>query len=884
MSANELNRPTEQQFPTTPAAQRLAGQVESASLSTQTPDSGEAVPPTKLLPADQAFSPISPPAPILAAMLAPPGFDILGELGRGGMGVVYHARQTRLKREVALKMILSGGHASPEDRARFLAEAEAVAALNHPGIVQVYEFGTHAGQPYFALEFCAGGSLAKRLDGTPLLPCDAASLVRRLAYAVQAAHEKGIVHRDLKPANVLMTNLPAADEAANLEAAAESGFSAAYSLVSAVKISDFGLAKRTESGQDLTRSGAVMGTPSYMAPEQALGEAKRIGPATDVYALGAILYELLTGRPPFRAATPYDTILQVVNDEPISVRQLQKKVPPALVNVCHQCLRKEPHRRYASAKELAHDLGRWLNNEPVRARRIGTVQRAWLWCKRHPTQTALMASLLFGSVGTGVFAWRSNRQAVRADRQLQRAEWLVYAGQIERAQRALSEGDWKAARRYLGEARWDYRGWEWDYLASQYRARSRTSGSQLKTSPPAQTTGGTSFSIAVSADSLVHVVSSVQWTRTGFVTRQITAYGPDNSVIPFPIPTRVDGPSRLVLSQDGSKVAFFDPDDGLQIWSAAGPKLYEVPRKDVVFGRPFSERAFDGDFAFASKCERFVAVVKKTQMKIWDVNGWRETATLSLSDHEWIGRLLFSPDGGFVLAAGSETRKTVDLRSGNVVISSDREKHSKELAVSPGATDVVISAGANVTIINAATQQETLSLPGLSEGKCGAYSPDGTRLALGREGTVEIWALNSGIKLLTLPTPERRIESLSFSSDGSRLVPLQYWQFNKASGSPSWDASAPERIFLLQPHTRAIARVAFSRDGRRAVGREVGGRTVVWDLTSGQIIPEAGDRYSESDESVSADGNARLNSYVEGGALVTELADVDQPVPSASNR
>src|SRR5579884_1736960 len=292
-------------------------------------------------------------APVSAAAgarAAVPGYEVLGELGRGGMGVVYLARQTRLDRVVALKMILAGGHAGGQELARFRTEAESVARLSHPNIVQVFEIGEHDGLPVLSLEFCPGGSLDKKLDGTPWQPRDAARLVETLARAMHHAHQKGVVHRDLKPANVLL---------------AEDG---------TPKITDFGLAKKLgEAGQ--TGTGAVLGTPSYMAPEQAGGRSKAVGPAADVYALGAILYELLTGRPPFKAATALETMLQVVADEPVPVRQLLPRTPADLEAVCRKCLEKEPGRRYASAAELADDLGHFLNGEPVTASRSGLLDR-----------------------------------------------------------------------------------------------------------------------------------------------------------------------------------------------------------------------------------------------------------------------------------------------------------------------------------------------------------------------------------------------------------------------------------------------------------------------------------------------------------------------------
>src|SRR5262245_56815057 len=250
-----------------------------------------------------------------------PGYQVLRELGRGGMGVVYEARHAKLNRVVALKMILAGGRASAADLARFQAEAQAIAQLIHPNIVQIYEVGEQNGLPYFSLEYCGGGSLADRLGGTPLPPAEAARTVETLARAMHAAHECGVVHRDLKPANVLLAEDPGGKPRGSSDQHEPRGLPPGASLIP--KITDFGLAKQVGSDAGQTRSGAILGTPSYMAPEQARGEARAVGPLADVYALGAILYECLTGRPPFMAATPLDTVLQVLNDEPVPPRQLQ---------------------------------------------------------------------------------------------------------------------------------------------------------------------------------------------------------------------------------------------------------------------------------------------------------------------------------------------------------------------------------------------------------------------------------------------------------------------------------------------------------------------------------------------------------------------------------
>jgi tRNA A-37 threonylcarbamoyl transferase component Bud32 len=311
--------------------------------------------------------------------LAPPGYEILGELGRGGMGVVYKARQIKADRLVALKMILAGGHADDAERLRFRTEGEAVARLQHHGIVQVFEIGEYEGRAFFSLEFCPGGSLDRTLAGNPLPPPRAAVLIRQLAQAMQAAHDARVVHRDLKPANILL----AAD--------------------GTPKVTDFGLAKKLdETGQ--TATGSIMGTPSYMSPEQAEGR-KDIGPLADVYALGAILYECLTGRPPFKAATALDTMHMVLSAEPVTIRRLNRKMPADLETIAMKCLEKQPEKRYPSAGELADDLGRFLAGEPIAARPVGVAERGWRWCRRNPV--VLLLGLLWLLVITFFLALRS---------------------------------------------------------------------------------------------------------------------------------------------------------------------------------------------------------------------------------------------------------------------------------------------------------------------------------------------------------------------------------------------------------------------------------------------------------------------------------------------
>jgi tetratricopeptide (TPR) repeat protein len=344
-------------------------------------------PPTRIVSETAAPSPLgfAPPTGFPSI----PGYDILSELGRGGMGVVYQARDTHLNRLVALKLILAGPGVGTEAHLRFQREAEVLAALHHPNIVQVHEVGQAEGTPFCALEYLPSGSLLAKLLRAPMPARESAAVVGVVARAVHHAHERGILHRDLKPSNILLD----AD--------------------GTPKVGDFGLAKRV--GEEHTHSGAVLGTPSYMAPEQAQGNLKAVGPAADVYGLGAVLYDLLTGRPPFRSDTALATLHQVLSDDPVPPVRLNSGVPRDLETVCLRCLRKDPKRRYASAAELADDLRRFLDGEPIRARRVGPGERAVKWTRRRPAAAGLVALAALTAAGLlAGGAWYARHEADRA--------------------------------------------------------------------------------------------------------------------------------------------------------------------------------------------------------------------------------------------------------------------------------------------------------------------------------------------------------------------------------------------------------------------------------------------------------------------------------------
>lgn len=370
-----------------------------------------------------------------------PGYRIDHIIGRGGMGVVYRARHLKLNRPVAVKMLLAGAYASGTELARFTREAEAIARLNHPSIVQIYDVGEFDGRPYFAMELVGDGTLADRA-GVPMPARESATLIAQLADAVHAAHQVGIVHRDLKPSNILLRSDGGA------------------------KITDFGLAHDISGPNNITLSGVRIGTPSYMAPEQAAGNTQETGPAIDIYSLGAVLYELLTGRPPFRAESSEATLRQVINEEPAAPSRLNSHVPRDLETICLKCLNKESHKRYTTARELSDDLNRYLRGEPVAARRAGLLERCARWMRRHPAVTTgigasmvIILGTLF-AVGRALGARAETDRAVRNDliavAELQLAEkWNAARETLERAKGRLGGQNVAALRAAIDQAERD---------------------------------------------------------------------------------------------------------------------------------------------------------------------------------------------------------------------------------------------------------------------------------------------------------------------------------------------------------------------------------------------------------------------------------------------
>jgi WD40 repeat protein/tRNA A-37 threonylcarbamoyl transferase component Bud32 len=743
--------------------------------------------------AEAATLSVSNRAPPAAPSVTPiPGYELLGELGRGGMGVVYKARQLKLDRLVALKMILAGGHAGAADLARFQTEAHAIARLQHPNIVQVYEVGEHEGRPFLALEFCAGGSLAQKLNGTPLPPREAAALVETLARAMQAAHDKGVIHRDLKPANVLL---------------AEDG---------TPKVTDFGLAKRLdEAGQ--TQSGAVLGTPSYMAPEQAGGKSTGVGPSADVYAMGAILYECLTGRPPFKAATALDTMMQVVSDEPVPPTQLQSQTPRDLETICLKCLAKEPGKRYGSAKELADDVRRFLAGKPIVARPVGRLERGVKWVKRQPALASMIAAtVLITAISFAVLLLlltdRGKALELAGQREREKDHQLANSN-VLLALAAWDSNNPTVARERLAAVPPAWRGWEWYYLNRQYQ-------------------GGILTLRDLSEDIL-------GWAYTPDV-----AYSPDGTRVGTAC---ADGKARVwdarsgaLLLECGGRTKGFDvtsvafSPDGLRL--AAGSAVWDA-RSGALLVQFKGDSGGVTNVAFSPDGLRLAAGSGGNAARIWDARTGEKLA--ECKGHKGlVASVAFSPDGlRLATGSGDTTARVWDARTGeNLVECKGHTGSVTSVAFSPdGLRLATASFDRTARVWDARTGEKLLEFKGHTDFVASvAFSPDGLRLATGsRDSTARVWDARSGAILLDCKGHTEGVASVAFSPDGLRLVTGSTDQTARI-----WDVRTGVKVLEWKGHAGDVASLAFSPDSLRLATGSHDKTARVWDVRTGEHLLE----------------------------------------------
>jgi WD40 repeat protein/tRNA A-37 threonylcarbamoyl transferase component Bud32 len=735
------------------------------------------------------------PGPLMLPVSVP-GYEILGELGRGGMGVVYKARHRQLGRLVALKMLLGGEFAQDDYRERFRAEAEAVARLQHPGIVQIFDVGewqadpTSPPFPYFTLEYVAGGSLSDRLAGKPQNPVLSAGWLETLSRTVHYAHGQGVIHRDLKPSNVLLTT------------------------DGQLKLCDFGVARLLTGSDVHTLSGQVVGTPEYMAPEQAQGRRDETGPATDVYALGTMLYTMLTGRPPFQGESVAATLLHICAQEPVPPSRLQPDVPRDLESICLKCLEKEPWRRYGSAGELAEDLRRFLDGRPTLARPVGAIRRLTIWARKRPAIAALTATLVtVVLIGLGLVVWQWNealRQRTRADDRTKTAHFQTYRARLAAAIAALQGHDVSDAEHQLDLAPEDLRSWEWHHLYSRLDESSRV----LR--PP----DGEHYDLPLAREEPRIVSSSRTDLRVLDLDGNLRASFP---LARFPglVGAHLARGGLAILTRDGHQIMRLHDESGKVLLCAEAPQAKD-PRITAVS----PDRSRMANFWW-----------RENQPCPFDLFGPASSkAYARCAGHtDFIYSLSFSQNGTRILSASEDaTARVWDARTGANIL--ELRGHALKVyhaAFSPDETRIVTaSADGTVRQWDSRTGEE---VEPLFDGHAGevlraVYSPDGRRIAsAGTDRTVRLWQATRRQGAVVLLGHSAPVTQLAFAADGRRLA--------SSSGRGMirlWETGPEMSLPVLRGHGSYVYPVAFSPDGQWIASGSWDKTVRLWDAATGE--------------------------------------------------
>ncbi|MEM6980476.1 MAG: serine/threonine-protein kinase, partial [Planctomycetota bacterium] len=756
-------------------------------------------------------------------------YELLGEIARGGMGVVYRARQTSLGRVVALKMILSGQLAGSREIARFQSEAEAAATLDHPGIVPIYEVGRHKDCHYFSMGFVDGPSLSETLREGPLEPRIAAAKLSQIADAVDYAHARGVIHRDLKPGNVL------------LDTRGEP------------HITDFGLAKRMQADTELTTSGEVLGTPAYMPPEQARGDLEAIGPTSDVYSLGAILYAMLSGRPPHSAPSMAETLRQVIETEALSVRSLSPSTPKDLETICATCLAKEPAKRYASAGALRDELDRFLEGKPIQARPVTPVERLWRWAKRHPVPAVLSAALVLLlatlAIGGPLTAINQNRLKQAAQRNEARANQLaaserdardrsnrsLYARTISLAFQELQTGNLFGAEDLLGSLPSSQRGFEWRYVQSLCHQELESFFGL----------NALAYSVEVAPDG-VHVMAMARGNQPRVCSWQS---GDD-------LPRQTRNVYGIAISTDGSKMAIADASDnnGFQIVDSVTGEVQQT----------FAGHERGVGFAdFGGPDDSMIATVGRDKtVRIWDVASGKQLLVIRVPYRQRLHPVALSPDGSLVAWSrgddgGIEIRKT---SNGNIIFESLSRNTFKgndtPVEFSPDGSLLAVGGFGEVLLLDPQTGDDLGSLHGTRAKSYGFdFSPDGKRLVVGSEdGMVRVFDVDRR-RLLTTMTGHKvgasyGVIAVAFDGSGDRIVSsgfngvVKVWDAwngdrREAIDDARSDAEGPrpsQSVDFVATMPEATQRLRFADDGSVLLAAGSGDTAAMIDPNNGDVI------------------------------------------------